>query len=92
LLESKPSQKISVKSRIIGTHTEQCSNWIKKTIINGNDDAVAFKVQIFASSKKIDLLKLRFKYNISRKFKQCTGQTANYNESRNLLETAKKRV
>jgi N-acetylmuramoyl-L-alanine amidase len=68
----------------------------QKTLVSKNDEVVVFKVQIFASSKKIDLQPDNFKglnavsvENSNTVYRYMYGETRDYNESRNLLETAK---
>lgn len=99
--ETRPSQKNNdkqvndtatpVKPKVILESGEQ-----KKTSSSRDKQEVLFKVQIAASSRKLDLQPRNFKglKNISfdydhRVYKYMYGETTSYNESKNLLEEAK---
>jgi N-acetylmuramoyl-L-alanine amidase len=68
---------------------------LKKTASSRNNE-ILFKVQISASSRKLDLEPRNFRglKNISldyenRVYKYMYGETSDYNESKSLLEEAK---
>lgn len=99
--EVKPSQRnidkpakdtaTPVKTKVVLESVE-----LKKTSSSVNNNEVIFKVQISASSRKLDLQPKNFKglKNISfdydnRVYKYMYGQTTDYNESKSLLEEAK---
>lgn len=96
--EIRPSQR-NVEKDTKDTATPMKNNVVvetKKTILKVNDSDVLFKVQISASSRRIDLQPRNFKglNKISVEYsgnvyKYMYGETSDYNESRNLLEEAK---
>ncbi|MGO4821121.1 MULTISPECIES: N-acetylmuramoyl-L-alanine amidase family protein [unclassified Flavobacterium] len=98
--EIRPSQR-NVEKETKETLTAVKNNVVvesKKTILKVNDTDVLFKVQISASSRRIDLQPRNFKglNKISvdysgNVYKYMYGETSDYNESRNLLEEAKAR-
>ena len=99
--EMKPSQKsidkqikdtvIPIKSKAVIEKPD-----LKKTVINQDNSATIFKVQLSASSKKVELTPNNFKglKNISVLFenniyKYMYGETSDYNEVKNQLQEAK---
>jgi N-acetylmuramoyl-L-alanine amidase len=98
LFESQPSQKTTAKTikEMLAPTQNNVVIESQKTLVSKNDEVVVFKVQIFASSKKIDLQPDNFKglnavsvENSNTVYRYMYGETRDYNESRNLLETAK---
>lgn len=97
----KPSQKIIEKQAVdtasrVKTKSNTDTVVLKKTMSNQGNLGVLFKVQISASSKKLDLEPRNFKglKNISvdygnKVYKYMYGETADYDESKNLLVEAK---
>jgi N-acetylmuramoyl-L-alanine amidase len=101
--EMKPSQKsidkqikdtvIPIKSKVVIEKPD-----LKKTVINQDNSATIFKVQLSASSKKVELTPNNFKglKNISVLFenniyKYMYGETSDYNEVKKQLQEAKDR-
>ncbi len=98
--EVRPSQK-NIEKTVKDTSTPVQKKIIepvsvKNTPQNKDNSEVVFKVQISASSKKLELLPKNFKglKNISvdydnNVYKYMYGETQDYNESKKLLEEAK---
>jgi N-acetylmuramoyl-L-alanine amidase len=90
--EARPSQRnIEVNSKGSSASVDS-----KKQIVNQDDSNILFKVQIIASSRKMELKPINFKglNNISVDFdnslyRYMYGETSDYNESMKLLDEAK---
>ncbi len=97
----KPSQKIiekAVKDTSIPVKTKQivAIPEVKKPEVNQNSAGIVFKVQLSASTTKLDLEPKNFKgldsvsmTNSGNLYKYMYGETANYEEAKKLLQEAK---
>jgi N-acetylmuramoyl-L-alanine amidase len=99
-ITERPSQKIFARSAIDSSSSVKSQpaevTTVKKTVISSDSTTTIFKVQLSASTKKVELIPSNFKglKDISIEsgtnlYKYMYGETTDYNEAKKLLQEAK---
>lgn len=94
----KPLQKMNEKTTDTATKVKPAADSVtpKKPVSNQVNSGVVFKVQLAVSGKKLELVPRNFKglrdvsmERIGKNYKYLYGETADYEDSKNLLAEAK---